>query len=196
MTEFNYHQREIARAMAGHNGDNAMRIKITGDKGETRWMNVTPEWAQAIADMLDGKRVRVADTTTWANGSGAWHAMVRLVGPWQLDRDEEMSALRRRAQRAIRRQIDGRGESGPGWVCRVVADGPRYGENGERDTPHDGYPVDRPTYYVWREWTPSHTYKGQAVEKIADHGNGITRVRTIDGAVWDAPTAALNMREL
>lgn len=135
-------------------------------------------------------------TATWANGFGVWHAKVRLEGPWQLSREEDMRALRRRAQRAIRRQVDARGESGPGWVCRVVADGPRYGDNGEWDTPRDGYPADRPTYYVWREWVPTHTHKGQAVEKVADHGNGTTRVRTIDGAEWDASTAALNMREL
>ncbi len=194
MSDFDYHRREIARAMEDHDSGNPLRIKITGDRGETRWMNVTPAQVRAIADVLSGKRTPA--TATWANASGVWHAKVRLDGPSQLNREEDMRAFRRRAQRAIRRQVDARGESGAGWVCRVVADGARYGESGERDTPRDGYPADRPTYYVWREWVPTHTYSGQEVEKVTDHGNGITTVRTIDGAKWHVSTAALNMREL
>lgn len=52
-----YERCEIARALKDHPGDEAdepLRIKIVGQRGETRWMNATPAQARAIADVLGG----------------------------------------------------------------------------------------------------------------------------------------------
>jgi hypothetical protein len=64
----------------------------------------------------DGETVKV-----YANGFGRWHARVTFpapgYGPSHLD--GEIDRIRARARRAIRRAVTERGESGPGWVCRV-----------------------------------------------------------------------------
>jgi len=57
----------------------------------------------------------------WANGYRRWHVRVTFpapgYGPSHLA--GEIDRIRAKARRAIRRAVIERGESGPGWVCRV-----------------------------------------------------------------------------
>jgi hypothetical protein len=60
--------------------------------------------------------------TTWANGYGIWHARVNF--PANGYTDEYLAnhgrRIRAKARRAIRREIEARGDVGPGWRCQVV----------------------------------------------------------------------------
>lgn len=52
---------------------------------------------------------------TWTNGFGIWHASVAL----DKTTDEEKDRARRHCQRAIRRELEERGEIGTGYRLRV-----------------------------------------------------------------------------
>lgn len=60
-------------------------------------------------------RRKTLPITTWANGFGIWHASVAL----DKTTDEEKDRARRRCQRAIRRELEERGEIGYGYRLRV-----------------------------------------------------------------------------
>lgn len=73
------------------------------------------------------------EVTTWADGFGRWHARVRLPGTGleSLTLDGQMDGLRRKARRAMRRELEERGNGyGPGRRCRIVIT--------DRDTDQDG----------------------------------------------------------
>lgn len=82
-------------------------------------------------------------TVTWADAHGRWHVRIELpspgYGPAELKQWGER--LRRKARRAVRREIEARGTVGAGWRCRIEVE--------ERDlTPDD---VTRSI--TWREKT-------------------------------------------
>lgn len=64
--------------------------------------------------MTDVKRKPLV-VDTWANGFGIWHASVAL----DKTTDEEKDRARQRCQRAIRRELEERGEIGTGYRLRV-----------------------------------------------------------------------------
>lgn len=58
---------------------------------------------------------------TWANGFGVWHARITFPAPGYdaTEMTEHAGRVRGKARRAIREEITSRGETGPGWVCRI-----------------------------------------------------------------------------
>lgn len=53
MPDFDYVRAEIATALSGHpEDDEPLRIKIRGDRGETKWLRATPDQVRSIADIL------------------------------------------------------------------------------------------------------------------------------------------------
>ena len=63
---------------------------------------------------------------TWADAHGRWHAKITLpglgYGPSYLE--SRWDSIRRKARRAIRREIMARQSVGNGWRCRIeVVDG-------------------------------------------------------------------------
>lgn len=49
---WNYERAEIDKALNNHPADEPLRIKISGERGETRWMNVSPAKARKIQEIL------------------------------------------------------------------------------------------------------------------------------------------------
>ncbi|KOV84748.1 hypothetical protein [Nocardia sp. NRRL S-836] len=62
----------------------------------------------------------VETVSTWADDFGRWHALVRFAEPLGRDAlERNADRVRRRARRAIRRELAARDAVGPGWQCRV-----------------------------------------------------------------------------
>lgn len=63
----------------------------------------------------------VETVTTWADGTGRWHARVQFPEPGYGRKKVEREAdrVRARARRAIRRELAAREKLSPGWRCRV-----------------------------------------------------------------------------
>ena len=77
---------------------------------------VTQRWRE-LAD----RRERTSETvTTWADSRGRWHARVDFPYPGYGDAlAGEWDRIRAKARRAIRRELEARGEIGAGYAVRV-----------------------------------------------------------------------------
>lgn len=50
MNDSEYHERELQRVVGS--ADESLRLKITGDAGETRWLTISPTQLQLIWQTL------------------------------------------------------------------------------------------------------------------------------------------------
>ena len=79
------------------------------------YRNNDPDNPYRMRNVVPGETV-----TTWADGFGVWHARVDFAGEY--DSDDiglHRSRLRRKAQRAIRRELEERDAIGKRVACRV-----------------------------------------------------------------------------
>jgi hypothetical protein len=51
-SDIDYLRWEFRRALNGHPDEEPLRLKVQGEKGETRWLSVSPAKARQILDLL------------------------------------------------------------------------------------------------------------------------------------------------